>query len=114
MTLFKSLLVSLFVGGLCAGCAQSHRVMRGSVVMKASETAAQVCLGSGDVAAGDEVDLYRNTCKPTSLEPSPTDCYREAIGRGKVTAILNEHFSTVQFPGGTPFKEGDTVEKPGK
>lgn len=102
-------LVAMSLG---TGCAGGHNAMRGSVVMKTSETNAHVCLGRGEVAVNDEVDLYRNRCQPSpASEPAPNDCSREVVGRGKVEKVLNDHFSVVRFPAGTPFKEGDTVEK---
>jgi hypothetical protein len=101
---------------LLAGCA-AHTNMRGSVVMKISEQEAHVCLGNGEVHEGSELQLYRNACKDrgghgshTTEAPSGETCKRERVATGRITRVLNEHYSVAQFPAGTPFQEGDTVE----
>jgi hypothetical protein len=109
MILLVPFLVAVSMG-TGTGCATSHGMMRGSVVMKTSETEAHVCLGKGEVAVGDDVSLYRNVC-PTLGEPTPSGCHREALGRGKVEKVLDDHYSVVRFPAGVTFKDGDTVEK---
>jgi len=82
--------------------------MRGSVVMKIDPTTAHVCLGNGEVAVNDSVRLYRNVCKSSGKRGS---CTKSMIVDGKVTELLDEHYSTVTFPAGTTIEEGDTVEK---
>ena len=106
-------LVSVIFAVALAGCAttNSHDTMRGSVVMKINASDAHVCLGQGEVAAGDQVTLFHNVCttgdKVTPLER----CHREAVGKGQVVEVLNSHYSVVRFPAGTTFQEGDTVER---
>lgn len=98
------------------GCG-AHNMMRGSVVMKVSETDAHVCLGQGEVKKGDSIRLYRNICKEkvgagtaaTGGVPLPS-CRKEAAGEGQVAETLNTHYSLVRFAPGIQFQEGDTVE----
>lgn len=90
-----------------------HATMRGSVVMKVSDTDANVCLGKGEVHQGSSVKLYRNICSssPAELAAGPAGiCKREPTGEGEVTRVINDHYSVVRFPSGTSFHEGDTVE----
>jgi hypothetical protein len=107
----KRILIATAVAWL-GGCA-AHTSMRGSVVMKVSDTDAHVCLGDREVNVGEPVRLYRNVCtdKAQAKEAGlPAHCRKEAIAKGEVTQLLNEHYSVVRFPAGTAFSEGDTVE----
>jgi hypothetical protein len=99
---------SLFVVmGLFAG-ACSHQMMRGSVVMKTTDTDAHVCLGKGEVAVGDRVHLIHNDCSAGS---KPGQCRRVTGGDGTVVELFDDHYSLVRFPPGTAFAEGDTIER---
>ena len=91
-----------------AGCA--HGVMRGSVAMKTSKNEAHVCLGKGDVKVGDSVRLYTNRCSAAAREGADV-CEMKFLGNGKVTKILNEHYSVVAFDEGVKFEEGTFVER---
>jgi hypothetical protein len=89
-----------------AGC--SHSMMRGSVVMKTSDTEAHVCLGRGEVAVGDHVHLFHNDCSTGS---KPGQCRRVLVADGEVEQLFDDHYSMVRFPAGTAFVEGDTIER---
>lgn len=121
MKIFK--ILTLFAGtfGLfLTGCA-THSLMRGSVVMKESDTRAHVCLGQNEVKVGDRLQLYKNVCtKSVSEIPKKNSesrkiekqsCKRVDGGYGEVMEVLNDHYSVVSFPEGTSFAEGDTIEK---
>jgi len=82
--------------------------MRGAVVMKIDPMTAHVCLGNGEVAVNDRVRLYRNVCEPSGRR---SVCKKTPLADGKVTDLLDEHYSVVTFPVGTTFEEGNTVEK---
>ena len=104
-------LLTGLLGLFLTGCA-THSLMRGSVVMKESDTSAHVCLGQNEVKVGDRLQLYKNVC--TGRIGGKLDnriCKRVDGGFGEVTKILNEHYSVVSFPAGTSFGEGDTLEK---
>ena len=103
------------VGLLVSAC--GHGTMRGSVVMKISDTEAHVCMGRGEVRAGDPVVLVRHACwllaTTGALQygvPSET-CRRQVAARGQVVRVLGDHYSVVRFPKGTRMAEGNTVEK---
>ncbi len=98
-------LLALLVG---VGC--GHAAMRGSVVMKISDSQAHVCLGNNEVAVGDHVRLIKHKCTSSS-KPAVRQCTPVVIAEGQVTQVLNEHYSVVDFPPGTAFVEGDSVEK---
>lgn len=89
------------------GC--GHTFMRGSVVMKISDTQAHVCMGNNEVAVGDRVRLVKHEC--SGSKPAVHRCKPVVIAEGKVTEVLNEHYSVVDFPQGTVFTEGESVEK---
>jgi hypothetical protein len=99
----KSLLI---VMGMFAG-ACTHSMMRGSVVMRTTDTDAHVCLGRGEVAVGDHVHLIHNDCAGSK----PTQCHRVPVADGTVLELFDDHYSLVRFPSGTTFAEGDTVER---
>jgi hypothetical protein len=97
----------MFAAAALTGCA-GHAAMRGSVVMKIDPTTAHVCLGSGEVAVNDRVRLYKNTCESKDRR---SVCTKTTIADGTVMQLLDQHYSVVAFPAGTPFEEGNTVEK---
>ena len=102
---------TMLAAGL-SGCA--HSVMRGSVAMKTSENEAHVCLGEGEVAVGDRVTLFRNTCVRTggnSADRGAASCEKKEVGMGSVQKIINQHYSVVKFDQGVQFDEGSIVEK---
>ena len=95
---------------LSAAC--GHTAMRGSVVMKISDTQAHVCMGNKEVAVGDQVQLVLHDCtRSSSSKPTLRQCKPVVISRGRVTEVLNDHYSVVDFPAGVVLREGDSVEK---
>jgi hypothetical protein len=101
-----------------AGCTPA--VHRGSVVMKIDEREAHICMGTGEVKAGDRVALFKNDCsriplqakgRPGSGSPSEPGCRQVKLGEGRVVRTLNEHYSVVEVDPGVVFEEGATVEK---
>ena len=94
-----------------SGC--THSVMRGTVAMKTSDSEAHVCMGQGEVKAGDRVTLFRNVCTPpvSTRVPGRVLCEKREIGKGTVQEVLNEHYSVVKFDPGVQFEEGTFVEK---
>ena len=110
----KHIVKSMVVFGVCTSlmaCSTSG-IKRGSVVMKMGETA-HVSMGKADVSAGDHIQLYQNVCTPAGKAGAGSDrsCRKEEKGHGEITQVLNDDYSVVQFPEGTKFSEGDTVEK---
>lgn len=107
-TLFMGLL-SLALSGCATG------VKRGIVAMKISDTEAHVGIGASEVKVGDHVELYSNVCTGGGGKRSdgaePRKCTKEARGHGKVKEILSRDYSVVEFPSGTTFSEGDTIEQ---
>ena len=93
----------IFIGIALTGCSR-HQRMRGSVAMKLSDTVAHVCLGDREVSVGDRVTVYRNDCLGKKV------CERVLVGRGKVTTLLNEHYSEVTLDSPAKFDEGNIVE----
>ena len=110
---FLTALAALAMMAGLSGCA--HSVMRGSVAMKTSENEAHVCMGKGEVAAGDRVTLYQNVCVGKGGNRSGGagggSCEKKEVGMGSVQEVLNEHYSVVKFDQGVKFEEGSFVEK---
>ena len=97
------------------GCAHGG-IKRGHVVMKTSDTTAHVGLATGDVKVGDHVALYHNECKGggggrKGEALGPRVCKKVATGHGVVTELFDADYAQVEFPSGTSFTEGDTIEK---
>jgi hypothetical protein len=108
----RLVMVTLMAAAACTPAAH-----RGSVAMKVSEREAHVCMGVGEVKAGDRVALYRDECDRSGL-PSKgvrgvpeARCNRVRLGEGVVVRTLNEHYSVVEVDSGVSFEEGTTVEK---
>lgn len=100
--IFAAALVSCASGG----------VQRGSVAMKISDSTAHVGIGGKEVKVGDHLVLYRNECSGgAGKDTADRTCQKIETGHGEVTQILNNDYSTVTFPAGTKFSEGDTLEK---
>jgi hypothetical protein len=95
--------LAIVLGLFAAAC--THQTMRGSIVMKTTDTDAHVCLGRGEVAVGDVVHLIHNECAKAS------QCRRVTVADGTVVELFDDHYSLVRFPAGTWFAEGDTVER---
>lgn len=107
---------SLVLCSLCllafTGCATT--IKRGHIVMKTSNDEAHVAMGSGEVRVGDHVELYHNQCTASGngIKGAGTkECHKVIGGHGEVTTVINDDYSTVKFPPGTQFAEGDTIEK---
>lgn len=106
----KTKLMMLVAGLSLGGC--GHAAMRGSVVMKVSDTEAHVCMNKGELQPGEAVRLYRSQCNTPMAAKNPAlaqNCPREGV-TGQVEKALNDHYSLVRFPAGTKFEEGDKVE----
>ena len=111
MKKIKLLMMSIAFAGF-TGCA--HSVMRGSVAMKISANEAHVCLGKGEIEAGDRVRLFRNVCTGKGVgdrDIGRGSCEKKEIGMGSVQEVLNSHYSIVKFDQGVQFEEGTFVEK---
>lgn len=105
---FFGFLVMLFI----FSCAH-HSIMRGSVAMKVSDREAHVCLGDDEVKVGDKVIAYYSDCQNAKAgdQRGSTSCVKTKLGGGKVTRVLNDHYSVVEFDEGIEFNEGTFVEK---
>lgn len=96
---------TLLVGALAfAMSACAHSAMRGTVAMKLDSDKAHVCLGKGEVKAGDKVVISKNECAPKR------SCRIVPVGEGEVVELLNDHYSVVKAPG-VAFEEGYMVVK---
>ncbi len=105
------LLVALSVLAF-TGCTQT--MPQGTVAMKIDATTAHVCIRAQEVKVGDTIGLYRNECKKTMLSSKGSNvnsCDLIKVGQGRISSILNSHYSEAQFPANVEFKEGDVVEK---
>lgn len=91
-----------------AGCATGHEAMRGSVVMKISDTQAHVCVFDQQAEIGTRVQLYRHMC--VTKYGKKYHCDKQPVAIGTVTEQLGEHYALVTFPAGTSYEEGFTVE----
>lgn len=71
-------------------------------------------MGAGEVVPGDRVALYKNECRrPARVGKSvpPISCEKIKVGEGRVSRIINEHYSVIQVEPGVAFDEGTIVEK---
>jgi hypothetical protein len=99
---------------LLAGC--STGIKRGQVVMKTSDRIAHVALATDEVNVGDHVELYHNECERDTGGGKNgasvrTNCRKVGTGHGVVTELFDADYAQVEFPDGTKFSEGDTIEK---
>jgi hypothetical protein len=79
--------------------------------MKIDPTTAHVCIRAQEVNVGDAITLYRNQCSNVNPKSRAASCELVKVGQGKITRILNTHYSEAQFPSDVRFNEGDVVEK---
>ena len=86
--------------------------MRGTVAMKVDPDEAHVCLGKDEVKVGDRVALFTQQCEPSLKEKGGGGkCKKIKVGEGRVTELLNEHYSVIKTEPGVQFQEGTVVEK---
>lgn len=113
-----NLILAIFAASLLGGCTPSAH--RGSVAMKLDDGLAHMCLGADEVKPGDSIKVLRNICTNNSTPNSKgairtkgVQCELKLIGQGKITEILNNHYSvaTIEAQGG--YQEGDIVERSG-
>lgn len=100
-----------------SGCA-TRSIKRGHVVMKISDRLAHVALLPKEVALGDHVELYHNKCDIKGVAGGDGGfgaqvCKKISTGHGIVKKVFDADYVEVEFPTGTTFTEGDTVEKHG-
>lgn len=109
-------ITTILLAGLLGGCAPA--VHRGSVAMKLTDSIAHVCLGASEVKPGDSISILRNVCTKSgtpnlkgATRTTSSQCELKLIGHGKITEVLNNHYSvaTLEVTGG--YQEGDIVEK---
>ncbi len=108
--------LSFILLGLAAGISGcAHDTMRGNVAMKITDQEGHVCLGNNEVKPGDRVTLYNNECLPSSNKQYSSvyepPCKKVRIGEGRITQVLNDHYSVVTADPGITLKEGTIVEK---
>ena len=111
----KKCFIVMILASLVTGCA-THSTMRGGVELKVSDSEAHVCLGTGEVKEGDKVIAFYNDCQNKTgggLNSGAygTPCVKTKLGEGKITKVLNDHYSVVEFDEGVKFTEGTFVEK---
>ncbi|MBY0517513.1 MAG: hypothetical protein K2P81_11420 [Bacteriovoracaceae bacterium] len=112
----KKCLIAIVLASLVTGCA-THSTMRGGVAMKVSDSEAHVCLGNGEVKEGDKVTAFYNDCQNITAGGGRNSgaygapCVKTKLGEGKITKVLNDHYSVVEFDEGVKFTEGTFVEK---
>jgi len=83
--------------------------------MTTGKDTAHVCLGDGDVKVGDTIDFYRNVCNSragnSKIDPDISGCKMKILGSGKITRLINSHYSEVKTEGNFEVKEGLLVQK---
>jgi hypothetical protein len=76
---------------------------------------ADVCLGKDEVKPGDKVALFKNECKSRTGSNKEggesSSCTKLKLGEGRVSQVLDEHYSTIQVDFGVSIAEGTIVEK---
>ena len=124
----KIFIISMIL--ILSGCA--HTFMRGTVAKKISAKKAVICLGSNDVKVGNIVKFEESVCSHSAGIGNPTvheladagsiggytehtgygqsQCELINLGRGKVTRLINDHYSVVETNGDFRFKESTQVQ----
>lgn len=96
---------------LTSACATRHESMSGSVALKINENSGVACLPSGTAQVGKEITLYNTICeRKGGDERGFTKCSKELIGNGKITKLVNDHYSEFTTNSGVKFEEGSLVE----
>ncbi len=95
----RLLVAALFVLGF-AGCARGME--EGPVVGAINNRDYYVALGSGQVTAGQRVEVFRQTCANVPPGQVPSGCHFVRIGNGTVTQVIDSSRSVVHLDPGTP------------
>lgn len=107
MTKFFFLLILAFVS---VSCATKHQSMKGSVALKINETKGIACLSPDSVKVGDDVSFYKTVCKTRVPREGVSDCSMVKIGKGKITKLVNDHYSEFEVTNDVNFEEGSLIE----
>ncbi len=97
-------------------CAHSSHT-RGSVVLIHDESHGDVCLGSKDVKIGDTLSVFKSVCNSTKKIPARLggqivpSCEKVLVGKAKIAAVIDQHYSSVEVESGLKLQEGMIVEK---
>lgn len=122
--------IYLFLLFTISSCA--HTFMRGSVAKKLSSKKAIICLGKNEVKIGDLIKFEKSECNYSGSTSGITiheiteasgiggnlnhtgygqsQCELIYLGRGKVTKLINDHFSIVEAERNFEFNESTQVE----
>lgn len=84
--------------------------MKGSVAVKIDETKGIACLASDSVKVGEDITFYKTVCTRQGPKDGASDCSMVKIGNGKITKLVNDHYSEFETSGDVKFEEGSLVE----
>lgn len=107
MTKFFSLMVIVLVS---VSCASKHESMKGSVALKIDESKGIACLAPDSVSVGDGITFYKTVCTRQGPKEGASDCSMVKIGNGKITKLINDHYSEFETSSDVKFEEGSLVE----
>ena len=100
----------MIISLISVSCATRHESMKGSVALKIDETKGIACLTPGSVSVGDAVTFYKTECTRKGPKEGASDCSMVKIGNGKITKLVNDHYSEFETSGEVKFEEGSLVE----
>jgi hypothetical protein len=79
----------------------------GKVTLKVDSEHVQVNLGNTELSEGDQVVIYKETCRGPKVQL----CHKDAVASGIVSKVLNEKASEIKLDSAVAVQDGFLVEK---
>lgn len=81
--------------------------VQGHVTMTIDSSHAQISAKNLSVKEGDRVALYEKVCQGPKVQL----CYKEKVGTGVISRVINENASEIHVEGTADLKTGLIIEK---
>ncbi len=94
---------------LMAACAATPARPAGPAVTVVSHEA-QVCIDSGHLQPGAQVQFVRRVCRQRTPKVTILDCTAESIGSAQVVRLVDERCAIVRLPLDSQLQPGDQIE----
>lgn len=107
----------------------AHQFMRGTVAQKLSSSKVIICLGEDHVEVGDRIKFLKSECSWSNTSNitmhelsgqtggfddagyGQAQCELVSIGHGKVTKLINNHYSEVETDEDFSISKGILIQK---
>jgi hypothetical protein len=94
---------------VAAGCGTTQSLAPGPSVTRV-EQELQVCLDSGRMTAGEQVQFVRRSCRPINAKNTTLVCSESSVETGEVVRNIDDRCSLVRVNRGGELRPGDQLQ----